>query len=63
MKNVTELRTVLAKTYEELKANKLDVSQVKAIVATTNSMLKSVQLEMEHCKMTGDKGPINFLKG
>ena len=47
--------------YLELKKNELDIQQAKAIVATSNAMLKSAQLEMEHSKMTGSGKSILFL--
>lgn len=61
MKNVSNLREELSKVFEKLKNNDLDIQQAKAIVATSNAMLKSAQLEMEHSKMTGSAKSINFL--
>ena len=48
--------------FNKLIKNEIDIQQAKTIVATSNSMLKSAQLEMEYSKMTGGKGPIEFLK-
>ncbi len=62
MKNVTELRKELTVVFSDLKKNKLDVQQAKAIVSTSNAILKSAQLEMEHSKMIGDKRGIEFLE-
>jgi hypothetical protein len=62
MKNVSNLREELSKVFEQLKNNELDIQQAKAIVATSNAMLKSAQLEMEHSKMTGSAREIKFLK-
>tara|TARA_R110000851_G_C12817022_1_gene539118 strand:- start:40 stop:234 length:195 start_codon:yes stop_codon:yes gene_type:complete len=62
MKNVSKLRDELSIVFEQLKDNKLDIQQAKAIVAASNSMLKSAQLEMEHSKMTGSSKTIEFLK-
>jgi len=62
MQNVSKLRDELSIVFEQLKDNKLDIQQAKAIVATSNSMLKSAQLEMEHSKMTGSSKVIDFLK-
>lgn len=61
MKNVNNLRNELSKVFEQLKNNEIDIQQAKAIVATSNSMLKSAQLEMEHSKMTGSSKKIDFL--
>ena len=61
MKNVSNLRTELSKVFDQLKKNELDIQQAKAIVATSNAMLKSAQLEMEHSKMTGSAKSIEFL--
>ena len=62
MKNVSKLRDELSIIFEQLKDNNIDIQQAKAIVATSNAMLKSAQLEMEHCKMTGSSKTIDFLK-
>ena len=62
MKNVSKLRNELSKVFEQLKNNDIDIQQAKAIVATSNAMLKSAQLEMEHSKMTGSAKAILFLK-
>jgi len=61
MKNVKKLRGELSKVFEQLKNSDLDIQQAKAIVATSNAMLKSAQLEMEHSKMTGSAKSIDFL--
>ena len=61
MKNVKVLREELSAVFDELRRSELDVQQAKAIVATSNAMLKSAQLEMEHSKMTGNKKSIKFL--
>jgi hypothetical protein len=62
MKNVSEMRVELSEIFEGLKKNDLDVKQAKAMVAATNSMLKSALLEMEHSKMIGSSKEIKFLK-
>jgi multidrug resistance efflux pump len=61
MKNVSKLRSELSKVFEQLKNSELDIQQAKAIVATSNAMLKSAQLELEHSKMTGQGKAIEFL--
>jgi len=60
MKNTTQLRNSLSKVFADLRTETLDVQRAKALVATSNSMLKSLQLEMEHSKMTGSKKEIKF---
>lgn len=62
MKNVSKLRKELSEVFESLKNNELDIQQAKAIVATSNAILKSAQLEMEHSKMTGNEKNIEFLQ-
>lgn len=62
MKNVKELRESLSLVFNQLMDDKLDVQQAKAIVATSNSMLKAAQLEMDHSKMTNNTKEIKFLK-
>lgn len=62
MKNAKTLRDELSGIFEKLKRGELDIQQAKAIVATSNAILKSAQLEMEHSKMTGSAKSIEFLK-
>ena len=62
MKNTEELRQSLALVFNKLMDDDLDVQQAKAIVATSNSILKSAQLEMEYSKKTGSDKEIKFLK-
>ena len=62
MDNVSKLREERAIVFEQLKNDELNVQQAKAIVATSNAMLKSAQLEMEHSKMIGSSKEIKFLK-
>lgn len=62
MKNTTELRNELVSVLQDLRSRSIDVQTAKAIVGTSNSLLKSAQLEMEHSKMTGSKKKIDFLE-
>lgn len=62
MKNVKQLRDELVNVFESVRDGKMDVSQGKTLVATSNSMLKSAQLELEHSKLVGIKKEISFLK-
>ncbi len=62
MKNVNELRIELSNVFNQLKNNEIEIQQAKTIVATSNAMLKSAQLEMEHSKMIGSSQVIEFLK-
>lgn len=62
MKNVKELRNELVNVFNSVKEGKMDVSQGKTLVATSNAMLKSAQLELEHSKLTGTKKIITFLE-
>lgn len=62
MKNTTELRQGLDYVWESLKEGKMTVKEAKAMIAASNSYLKSAQLEMEHSKMTNDERLISFLK-
>ncbi len=61
MKNVNELRIELSNVFNQLKNNEIEIQQAKTIVATTNAMLKSAQLEMEYSKMIGSSQVIKFL--
>jgi len=62
MKNTEELRVMLSDVYDKLSKGEIDIQNAKAIVATSNAILKSAQLEMDHSKMTGNKKPIKFLE-
>ena len=62
MRNVTELREELVNAYSDLKNKKLDVQTVKALVAISNSMLKSSSQELDYNKFLGKRTKINFLE-
>lgn len=62
MKNVKELRDELVKVFYQVKAGEIEVSSGKTLVATSNAMLKSAQLELEHAKLVGKKKIIKFLE-
>lgn len=62
MKNVKELRNELVEVFALVKEGKMDVGQGKTLVATSNAMLKSAQLELEHSKLIGKTKVIKFLE-
>lgn len=62
MKNVKELRDELVNVFNAVKDGKMDVGQGKTLVATSNAMLKSAQLELEHAKLVGKTKAIKFLE-
>lgn len=62
MNNVKDLRTELVSVFKDLRDGKLDTAKGKALVATSNAMLKSAQLELEHSKLIGKKKIIKFLE-
>lgn len=62
MKNVKELRDELVKVFYDVKEGRCEVSSGKTLVATSNAMLKSAQLELEHSKLVGKKKIIKFLE-
>jgi len=62
MKNVKELRNELVNVFKEVKEGRMDVGQGKTLVATSNAMLKSAQLELEHQKLLGKTKTIKFLE-
>lgn len=62
MKNVKALRDELVNVFNDVKSGKMDVGQGKTLVATSNAMLKSAQLELEHAKLVGKKKVIKFLE-
>ena len=62
MKNVKDLRNELIDVFAQVKSNKIEIKQAKAIVAVSNSILKSTQLELDHSKLIGSRKAIDFLK-
>lgn len=62
MKNVKKLREELVKVFNGVRDGDIDTTQGKTLVATSNAMLKSAQLELEHSKLTGSVKNIKFLE-
>lgn len=62
MKNVKELRDELVNVFQGIKNGSIEVNQGKALVTTSNAMLKAAQLELEHSKLVGKKKIIKFLE-
>lgn len=62
MKNVKQVRNELEKVFVAIKDGKIDNSTGKNLVAATNAMLKSAQLELEHSKLVGSIKKIKFLE-
>lgn len=62
MKNVKELRDALVDVFDKVKNGDMDTAQGKTLVATSNAMLKSAQLELEHSKLIGKTKVIKFLE-
>lgn len=62
MRNVKELRDELVNVFHAVKQGNMEVGQGKTLVATSNAMLKSAQLELEHSKLIGSNKKIKFLE-
>lgn len=62
MKNVKQLRDKLVDVFKKVESGEMDTTQGKTLVATSNAMLKSAQLELEHTKLLGGKKRIDFLE-
>lgn len=62
MRNTKELRDELVKVFTGVRDGSIDVGMGKTLVATSNAMLKSAQLELEQNKLTGSKKKIKFLE-
>lgn len=62
MKNAKQLRDELEKVFHGVKAGEIDNNQGKTLVAASNAMLKSAQLELEHSKLVGSIKKIKFLE-
>ena len=61
MKNVTELRSQLIKLYDDVSNDGTPIEKAKVLVSASNSILKTVALEIEHNKLTGNKKDIPFM--
>lgn len=62
MQNTTELREQLVNVFEGVKSGTINVSKGKTLVAASNAILKSAQLELEQNKLTGTKKIVKLLK-
>lgn len=62
MKNTKELRDELVNVFSGVRDGSIDVGTGKTLVATSNAILKSVQLELEQNKLIGAKKKIKFLE-
>lgn len=62
MKNTKELRDELVKVFQGVSDGTIETSTGKTLVATSNAMLKSAQLELEQNKLLGKKKNIKFLE-
>lgn len=62
MKNTSDLRKEMVKVFEKLRDSEIDTLVAKTMVATSNSILKSLAIEAEYNKFLGLKDRINFLK-
>ena len=61
MKNTSELRDEMVQLVSDLREKKVDVQTAKAIVGSTNLVLKSASLELDQNKYLGIRKPIDFL--
>ena len=62
MTNSKELREELVKVFNSVKCDGMELKKAKVLVSTSDSILKSVKLELDHNKLTGSKKEIDFLK-
>lgn len=62
MKNVKAVRDELVKVFNGVKSGEIKNTEGKTLVAATNAMLKSAQLELEHSKLVGSIKKIKFLE-
>ncbi len=61
MKNLKDLRRELELVFNGVKNGSIDVQSAKSLVATSNAILKTVQLELDRNKMTGELTAIDWL--
>lgn len=62
MENTSDLRGEMVKVFKDLKNRKIDTKAAKAMVAVSNSIIKSASIEADYNKFLGEKTPIEFLK-
>ena len=62
MQNIEELRQSLLENYENMKSKKMDLATGKQLANTAGKIISSVKVELEYCKMKGEKPDIDFLK-
>ncbi len=62
MNHVRDLRKNMVDVFQDVKNDKMEVSKAKALVATSNMIVKTAKLELDHAKFSGSKKEIKFLK-
>ena len=62
MKNTKELRKELVNVFNQVKSKDIELKTAKVLVATSDSILKSVKLELDQNKMLSNNKEIDFLK-
>ena len=60
--DVKSLRDSLVDLYDDVRSGECDIEKGKVMVSASNSILKSVAIELDHMKFTQDKSRyIDFL--
>ncbi len=62
MKSIKNLREELTSVFAAVKGKKIDLPRAKALVATGNTIMKTVKMEMDQNKFLNKKKEIDFLK-
>lgn len=62
MTNSKELREELVKVFNSVKCDSMELKKAKVLVSTSDVILKSVKLELDHNKLIGNIKEIDFLK-
>ena len=61
MKNSKELRDRMIKLFNQIENDEIDLGKAKALVNTSNVILKTSALEMQHNKLFHVRKPVHFL--
>lgn len=60
MKNVTDLRNELAKLFTDVRGKKVNNDTAKTLVNTSNAIVKTIKIQLDHNRITNSKKRIPF---
>lgn len=62
IKNITDLRTDLLQSYEQIKSGEMKVDQAKEVANIAGKVLKSCKLQLDYYRQMDYKNKIDFLE-